>query len=509
MDAQLPRGPSDVTERQLEVARLVAEGRTNPEIATDLGITLDGAKYHVSELLGRLNLQRREEIALWYRAHRGSPLSRARKRLRAAFGLPLVALTTAGGAGVGVAVVLVAFAVLQASDDPADIGRVIDTAHGRWEMLEPPPEPLFHHFAVALDERHVLLGGGQEVRSGPGSENLSTGPQIRTWILDLDTGSYEELVEFTDLWGLVGAVRRHDGSVLIAGGVESTTEPGGWRALDGQLLEWSPATRSFAVIEDDQLGRIVAIGADTHGVPLVLNQDSHTFTLLREREPGSFEEIASVDLEMSQNTSASIFGDVAIATMADVAVIDSDTGEIVHLPGVMTSRTVLTTPVALGDGRVLLSGGFEANDWTAWTEAGMRDPALTVASGNPAGDIVGTDETFLVDAQAPSIEPSTPLAGGGRVNHVAVPLPDGRVLIAGGLAEYGGAAWQPEPVGVVLHDPANATSILLDDAPDVGRFPRATLLPDGSVLFTGTDPVASDPNEAKGLAIRFFPAAYP
>src|SRR5690606_16453172 len=32
------------------------------------GITLDGAKYHVSELLGRLGLERREGIRQWYRS---------------------------------------------------------------------------------------------------------------------------------------------------------------------------------------------------------------------------------------------------------------------------------------------------------------------------------------------------------------------------------------------------------------------------------------------------------
>ncbi|MPZ99380.1 MAG: peptidoglycan DD-metalloendopeptidase family protein [Dehalococcoidia bacterium] len=96
-----------VTERQREVARLVAEGRTNPEIADALGISLDGAKYHVSELLGRLGLERREEIAAWYRAER----SRRRvRRLRAVVATPLAWLF--GGAAVvgaaGMAVLLVA-----------------------------------------------------------------------------------------------------------------------------------------------------------------------------------------------------------------------------------------------------------------------------------------------------------------------------------------------------------------------------------------------------------------
>jgi len=70
MPERLRTRTEEVTSRQLEVARLVAEGRTNPEIATTLGITLDGAKYHVSELLGRLGLERREEIADWYRTER-------------------------------------------------------------------------------------------------------------------------------------------------------------------------------------------------------------------------------------------------------------------------------------------------------------------------------------------------------------------------------------------------------------------------------------------------------
>ena len=41
----------------------MARGMTNPEIGAELGISLDGAKYHVAELLGRLSLSTRKEIA--------------------------------------------------------------------------------------------------------------------------------------------------------------------------------------------------------------------------------------------------------------------------------------------------------------------------------------------------------------------------------------------------------------------------------------------------------------
>jgi DNA-binding NarL/FixJ family response regulator len=44
-----------LTARQCEVLQLVARGYTNPQIAQELGITLDGAKFQVSEILSRLD----------------------------------------------------------------------------------------------------------------------------------------------------------------------------------------------------------------------------------------------------------------------------------------------------------------------------------------------------------------------------------------------------------------------------------------------------------------------
>ena len=54
---------SRLTPRQRQVLRLVAAGRTNPEIAKALGISLAGAKWHVSEVLSRLGVTSREEAA--------------------------------------------------------------------------------------------------------------------------------------------------------------------------------------------------------------------------------------------------------------------------------------------------------------------------------------------------------------------------------------------------------------------------------------------------------------
>ena len=60
-----PRYPDILTPRQWEVLELLREGLTNEQIADRLGISLDGAKSHVSEILGRLGLSSREEAAVW------------------------------------------------------------------------------------------------------------------------------------------------------------------------------------------------------------------------------------------------------------------------------------------------------------------------------------------------------------------------------------------------------------------------------------------------------------
>ncbi len=60
-----PSHPDILTPREGEVLALLREGLTNPQIAERLSITLDGAKYHVSEILSKLGVSSREEAARW------------------------------------------------------------------------------------------------------------------------------------------------------------------------------------------------------------------------------------------------------------------------------------------------------------------------------------------------------------------------------------------------------------------------------------------------------------
>jgi two-component system nitrate/nitrite response regulator NarL len=62
--------PEGLTERELEVLRLVARGRTNPGIAQELGITEHTAKEHLANILDKLGLENRVQVAT-YAVHHG------------------------------------------------------------------------------------------------------------------------------------------------------------------------------------------------------------------------------------------------------------------------------------------------------------------------------------------------------------------------------------------------------------------------------------------------------
>ncbi len=91
----------ELSDRQHEVLGLVARGYTNPEIAERLGVTLDGAKWHVSELLGKLGLDSREELAEFW-AWRQRPYHRSRRVLRGVLAVPAFKIA---GAIAGVALI--------------------------------------------------------------------------------------------------------------------------------------------------------------------------------------------------------------------------------------------------------------------------------------------------------------------------------------------------------------------------------------------------------------------
>jgi non-specific serine/threonine protein kinase len=72
MSATLDRSadrPGRLTTREIEVAALVAQGCTNPEIASRLVISERTADAHVAHIMSKLGVRARSQIAAWAVGH--------------------------------------------------------------------------------------------------------------------------------------------------------------------------------------------------------------------------------------------------------------------------------------------------------------------------------------------------------------------------------------------------------------------------------------------------------
>ena len=105
------RDLTELTSREREVLDLLGLALTNEQIAERLGISLDGAKYHVSQILSKLGVSRREE------AVRATGQKSRWARLRVPLGVRIIGgallVLALGGAGV-----LAAMVALDGDDGP-------------------------------------------------------------------------------------------------------------------------------------------------------------------------------------------------------------------------------------------------------------------------------------------------------------------------------------------------------------------------------------------------------
>src|SRR5262249_1572176 len=64
-EVRAPENPEVLTERETEVLRLIARGKSNRQIGTDLAIGENTVRTHVSNNLAKLGVQSRTQVALY------------------------------------------------------------------------------------------------------------------------------------------------------------------------------------------------------------------------------------------------------------------------------------------------------------------------------------------------------------------------------------------------------------------------------------------------------------
>ncbi|MCC7364786.1 MAG: hypothetical protein IT303_10475 [Dehalococcoidia bacterium] len=245
-----PADPGDrlaeLTPRQRQVLDLIAQGKSNPQIADELGVTLDGAKHHVSEILGRLGFASRDEAAAWWRRRNGiaGMPARIRRRTRAI----LAVAATLGATAAGLVVVLALFGgndddgpstslppgtwVAHIHVDPADYRsiriRMENLQTGEERFLGPPAQ--YGGLSFAPDGSAIIASAME----GDDPRNL----EVLLYRLPTDGSPAEEIrsdaftpemVPFLGMWP--------------------------YRSPDGRYLAWHSAT---AVVINATTGRLVA-----------------------------------------------------------------------------------------------------------------------------------------------------------------------------------------------------------------------------------------------------------
>jgi DNA-binding NarL/FixJ family response regulator len=64
-----PRRDGQLSPREIEVAQLVAQGLSNPAIATRLFLSRSTVTSHISHILTKLGMSSRSQIATWVAQH--------------------------------------------------------------------------------------------------------------------------------------------------------------------------------------------------------------------------------------------------------------------------------------------------------------------------------------------------------------------------------------------------------------------------------------------------------
>lgn len=147
-----PPHPDILTPREWEVLALLREGLSDQAIGDRLGISLDGAKYHVREILSKLGVSSRQEAAVWQPDERAPARRWLVLPLAARIGAALVIVAAVAGLG------LLAWGVVRTSDEAGGENGLDLPAPGSAPQLD-PDEALLRAAGYVHGDVQEVAGG--------------------------------------------------------------------------------------------------------------------------------------------------------------------------------------------------------------------------------------------------------------------------------------------------------------------------------------------------------------
>jgi len=372
----LGRKRYELTPRQREVLERIAAGKTNFEIAQDLGIGLEGVKHHVSEILGRLGVESREQAAERWREQQSW-----HRRLRGVVSTGWAKWVAAGSGAAVVAAVAVVLLALQSDEPPARAGlppgmwvAVVETA--AFLDSTQPPRPIRLHNLVDGEERAIGEPGRYlNPRFSPDGRLLAVmilegeSPDDSPSLLILGTDA--DFTIYVDFEGLILdyewspdasrlALITESGPLMISSDGTMLSDVQAPDPVEGMSLtgqSWSPDSHSFAVIFNRKLQLL-----DRDGKREVFEPNE----VLPDVGPGGLSVLGWKDPQTLYIGNASVrFGYYAIKTRtgtleAEPALPDEILASNPPLPEAVTSRYERPSPLRLtadGSGWILTIQG--------------------------------------------------------------------------------------------------------------------------------------------------------
>jgi len=244
-------GPARLSRRELEVARLVAEGLTNREIATRLFLserTVDGHLEHVREKLG---FNTRTQIATWVTRHADTPLAVAAPAQPDARSGALTRISKRWWVAPSAVLLVVVEAAIVLQVVPSQSPRIITFA-GSW-----PAKPGIGDFRGEAGPPRLA---GMSLPS-----DVAVSPEGSVYIADYGNGRIRRVA---------------NGSIVTwAGGGKSGLAPGEFSylanighasnvAIDARggqyfLSNWNSTLEVWTATDQQVLERVVSLGAST------------------------------------------------------------------------------------------------------------------------------------------------------------------------------------------------------------------------------------------------------